>query len=85
MQETNNPLFRDPIKDGALVAFFITQMTQIQEEHDIFRSKPNHCISLRRNVSCSFLYTIYAKRHKLHRITSIHSLLGAPPVDEFFL
>ena len=25
------------------------------KEHDIFRSKPNHCISLWRNISCSFI------------------------------
>ena len=43
------------------MAFFITQMTQTQEEHDMFRSKPNHCISLRRNVSRSSPYPIHIR------------------------
>ena len=34
------PSFRYAIKDGVLVAFFIAQMTQTQEEHDMFRNKP---------------------------------------------
>ena len=44
------------------VAAFMPALTdkiiQTQEEHDMFRSKPNHCISLRRNMSCSSLYLI---------------------------
>ena len=38
---------------AAFVAPLTTYITQTQEEHDMFRSKPNHCISSGRNMSCS--------------------------------
>ena len=53
----------------ALVAALTDKMIQPQEEHDMFRRKPNHCISLRRNMSCSSLYLITptTRMHKLTR------------------
>ena len=64
---------------AAFVAAFTDKMIQTQEEHDMFRSKPNHCISLRRNMSCSSLYLIktatgciaqLVTTYKLHTIKS---------------
>ena len=42
---------------------------QTQEEHHMFLNKPNHCISLRRNMWCSSLCIIQLKSHRLHRLT----------------
>ena len=54
-------LWGTQLEVAAFVAALTAKITQTQEEHDMFRSKPNHCISLRKNMSCSSLYPIQLK------------------------
>ena len=59
------PILRGTQLDvAAFVAHLTDQITKMQEEHDMFRSKPNHCISSCRNMSCSSLCPIQLRCHK---------------------
>ena len=48
-------LWGTQLEVAAFVAALTAKITQTQEEHDMFRSKPNHCISSGRNMSCSHI------------------------------
>ena len=65
----SNYTLRNAVRRSSLCGALTDQITQIQEEHDMFRSKPNHCISLRRNMSCSSLY-LAKTATRLHSLTS---------------
>ncbi len=54
---SSNPLM-NAVTSSSLVEGLTDKIAQTQEEHGVFRSKPNHCISLRRNMPCSSLYLV---------------------------